>query len=274
VGGSLVILACLVAAVGIGVAYRAGVYAIKHERLYNPPFLTARLIADGPGMAHLQRACAQGPVYVMCRYKDSRPRNGEDVIWSDDPARGLFQQADYDTRVAIIREQSRFVLGTLMQDPVGTIGSGLNNFGLLLRRLSVEEDYLDPTAHYMTPEHAVLWKITPDGAACLAQPDRCKPRVPLALLDGLVMAGVLGGLAAIVLLFGKVSRRQPPVASAAALAVLIVVINAGVCGALSGPATRYQTRVSWLLPLAGAWMVYAARRRGEATAPVAAPLPA
>ena len=31
--------------------------------------------------------------------------------------------------------------------------------------------------------------------------------------------------------------------------VLVLVINAGVCGALSGPVDRYQARLMWLVPM-------------------------
>src|SRR5206468_297508 len=64
------------------------------------------------------------------------------------------------------------------------------------------------------------------------------------------------------------SRNESRLAVASVLLVLAVVINAAVCGVLSGPFARYQARVAWLVPAAALVVAsasaFAWRRAGRA----------
>ena len=60
------------------------------------------------------------------------------------------------------------------------------------------------------------------------------------------MAALLVCLAAVVVLF---RRRQYPELTLISIMLLSMVINAGVCGALSTPHDRYQGRIIWILQL-------------------------
>ncbi len=46
------------------------------------------------------------------------------------------------------------------------------------------------------------------------------------------------------------SHEARRMAAACAILLLVVVINAGVCGVLSGAFSRYQARIVWLIPMA------------------------
>ena len=46
------------------------------------------------------------------------------------------------------------------------------------------------------------------------------------------------------------SHEASRVTAASAILILVVVINAGVCGVLSGAFSRYQARIVWLIPMA------------------------
>jgi peptidoglycan/LPS O-acetylase OafA/YrhL len=52
---------------------------------------------------------------------------------------------------------------------------------------------------------------------------------------------------------------------AVVLVVALLVVNAAVCGALSGPFARYQARMVWLFPMAAGLLVAGLRPRRRPT---------
>ena len=58
-GAVAVLGAALLGATG-GVLYPAAVRVVRHQPIYAPPFLTMRLIADGPGRLVLRQDCRSG----------------------------------------------------------------------------------------------------------------------------------------------------------------------------------------------------------------------
>ena len=78
--------------------------------------------------------------------------------------------------------------------------------------------------------------------------------VPLHLAA--MLASVLG--MALLLVF-RWQRLPAPAAALAVLVLAAVVANAGIAGALSGPAGRYQARIVWLLPFTATSMLMGLR---------------
>jgi len=256
---------CVAILMGLGLKITAS--AVAGEPLRNPPFLMARVVADGPGLTYLRNTC---PVrhLAMCRFLD-RPLNDSQVIlWDANPATGVFWPADVETRIQLIEEQNTIVFGALQTDPLGVAGSVARNLATLAMggRLAAELDWNMPPELYRPLE---LWH---SGAAQqYARSAAVQDRMPFDLIDGWFRLAALGFLA-----FGlfTAGRRFLPSSSpgrtlagqggawmAAAVFATVFIANWAVCGALSGPFDRYQARGMPLLGLVAValWATQAAR---------------
>jgi hypothetical protein len=248
------ILIALVVAGGLGwSAYRASAKLIYHEELRSPPFLTARLLEDGPGRDYLRSACAANPAaFELCRFQDRPLDNAETILWVHNPDTGVFGQADNATRVRLIEEQWRFVWGVLRFAPVSQIAASTRNFVRELMRFRVD-DITDASEVMADPEFAVLRRMLPGSEPCWTQPGLCASALPDKLLGwvtGLVF--VLSLALSIAIAGWNLNKHRTGSKRAAALLgimVLALIVNAAVCGIFSGPFARYQTRITWLFPL-------------------------
>ena len=172
------VLAAAAVAVLAGKAYGVAIKLRTGDDLGRPPFLTARVLADGPGRAYLRQACAHGANYVLCRYAKDPLDDSEDILWSDDPAKGIFNSGDYHSRVALEREEKGFVLHAVASDPLGEIAAALRNWGKQLVSVSYAEPMRDP-AYYLSDEY---WKTT-TLRPLLLKARRCDPEVGGCILN-------------------------------------------------------------------------------------------
>ncbi len=265
-------------------AYAVAIKLRTGDELGRPPFLTARVLADGPGREYLRHACAIGEKLTLCPVRNAPLADTEEILWSDDPAKGIFNSADYHARVRLEHEERGFVLHALAYDPLGEVAAAFRNWGRQLVTVGYDEPLRDP-AYYLSDEY---WKTTTLKPLLLREKP-CDPEVGTcilhlpAVLMGEVDAGVallaLGWLAT---MLGKDALQRSPSANvrpqdeaieraadwrdptlrtraAVILMVLAVALNAAVCGILSGPFARYEARVLWLIP-AAALLLWAARR--------------
>jgi len=234
-----------------------------------PPFLMARLIADGPGYDYLVANCPQVGLEV-CNFLPRLPVGSDEFLWSKDPALGVYGAAESGIRRRLGEEQLDFVIGVLAFDPVGQLKASLGDFLEQISRFGVNEFAYTPTIRSVVAEN-----LTGDARNVFLQSGLYKETFPLWSVDAvlkmitLVSAVYLLGMAAASLL-GFGSKRAPvgEQADSASFAVLMatillgVVANAAVTGILSTPHERYQARVIWLVPLAAA-LVFLRRRAVE-----------
>lgn len=235
-------------------AYPVAVRALRHERLYSPPFLAARLIADGPGRTYLRQRCGGGARTSWCRFVDQPLSDNNQILWSDDPKAGAFQLADYDLRVALIKEQPGFVLDVFRNDPVSTVETAIRNAGALLLNFRVQEVLEDGSPVWTNPEFRVLATLIPGADACMAGRRSCASRLDYHLLDMVFGATAsLSMLAVAALMLDPRMRARWGAVTWVILAFLVV--NAAIFGVVSGNAQRYQSRIMWLLPLLALCMI-------------------
>ena len=239
--------------------------AVTGDELRRPPFLTARLVADGPGHAYLNQACVKGNEYDICRFRNLPLKNSEDFLWSDDAGFGVFNRSGAADRIRMEKEEYRFAVGTLFYDPVWLAKSSAINWGLQIVRVKVNDPLRD-VRYFFTNDY---WKTTwlpillnrmgdcgADGIRCVPRldPDGIRP-----WYEGILLASL--ALMAWRLAQGDVRRSiarrdltwdRDLTRMLVMLVLLIgaVVVNAAVCGILSGPYSRYQARIAWLAPLA------------------------
>ncbi|MEJ0022163.1 MAG: hypothetical protein WDN76_01020 [Alphaproteobacteria bacterium] len=103
--------------VGMGAwALFAAVNNSSPKPQYSPPFVMARLLADGPGAKYLRAACAKDKnAYALCAYKDLKFKNSDEILWSWHRDKGVFAHRPNqyplcaDQRIHTLRGKHRFV---------------------------------------------------------------------------------------------------------------------------------------------------------------------
>ena len=288
-GAGLILAALLLAALA-GNAYNSAFQMRTGHPLGRPPFLMARLLADGPGRDYLVKVCT-GPdrPFLLCRFRGQPLARSDDILWEDKPGLGVFNAIKPPEQLVMEQQEGAFVRGTLQAEPLGVIVAGLRNWGRQLVKISSHDPLRDPRA-YLANEY---WQTTrlvdliPNARACKPVGPGCRPilrptpvkwwHVAVILASGLyglwrmsrpdVLAALKDGRE-------PWSREARRIAAACALLILVVFVNAGVCGVLSGAFSRYQARIVWLIPMAAGLIACAlgatpqfAARRGRTGAP-------
>ena len=228
------------------------------ELLRRQPFLTARILADGPGRDYLRRACATATPYVLCRFAAEPLDDSEVILWSDQAADGVFLRSDYETRIQLEDEEGRFVRAVIADNPGWRRGGRTAQLvaaaeGLPCRGAGARSGLL---SHRRILEgHTLLPTMILGVAECGPAGDRCPSRMTPALSWACHGAGLALAVLAIAGVWWR--RDALPAGPArqrlAATVVLLlggVILNAAVCGILSGPFARYEARLVWLVPLA------------------------
>jgi hypothetical protein len=265
----------IVVALAANSVYGAIVRFETGEPLRNQPFLTARLLADGPGRTYLRHACEKGNVYTLCAYKAKPLNNSEDILWSDLPRNGVFMLADYKTRVALEEQEPRFVLGTLAYAPGAQLMASLKNWGEQLILIFVEDPIRNPHFYLTDPywRQTNLPPVIDRVEDCGKNGRDCPSRLTMAESRSWHGAWLIAAAAALALAATGIFQRMRSERRAGqgddrrllAVAIMFaagVILNAAVCGILSGPFPRYQSRIVWLIP-AGAILLLTRLRHGR-----------
>ncbi|MCU9847523.1 hypothetical protein OEZ60_05840 [Defluviimonas sp. WL0024] len=237
--------------VGTGVAERLvfgyAVERFEKKTAHYLPFVTARLIDDGPGRRYLAAHCPD-PDLATCALFDALQAGADpkrfdapNIIFAQSRELGSLRRLPVETQQAISHEQLRFLADVARSAPAGLVLA-------LLRNVATQIGYfrIDMTI----PTEALLAMPDPSGpsaglgAGRLSGPDR-QWLAPLAWLHGTVYL-----LSALALAGMCLDRRRPAELRTMTVLVLFgIVVNAAVCGGLSEPAHRYGARVMFLLPL-------------------------
>ena len=257
----LAAVALLVGALVVGLAGDAGFNAVVRRATgdapIRPPFVMARLIADGPGTDWLDARCAQAS-YVVCRYRAAAGKGTSDeFLWNRDPAIGVFTVASKEERTALSAEQFAFAWDVLKAYPSRVVADAGRNFAsqaikVGLAEFNYEGGDLEHFAAKLPPKDAR------DLRGTLAAEHRF-PALGLAVFQLLVLAVSAGTL---VWWFLRGARSASPALRRFAIMLLLgLLANALVCGVLSTPHDRYQSRVMWLVPLLAFLLATAPPRR-------------
>lgn len=201
----------------------------------SPPFLLARSLADGPARWVLQDTCpASG--YVMCRFVGSLPEHEVvyNFIWSPD---GIFERASPETRDQIRHEEPAIVARALLTFPAQQLDASIRNLAEQLGEFGLAEFDLGGT-------------VRTDGSEYVLQEGR-RGTLAAQLASAVQYSAVVLSVCVLAAAFSFGSNAVPRGRQLILIIVAGVITNALVCGVLSGPTPRYQSRVVWLLPLLG-----------------------
>lgn len=265
------VLGAVAAAAMVNGAYQRAVQLRMGAAPQNPPFLTARLLADGPGRRYLAAACPEAG-YALCAHRAKALDDSQMILWEDDRLQGVFLLASVAERRRLIAEQPRFVLGTIAYDPLGVASAAVANSLKQLVMFGVSNEFQGPLRdlslqHYWS--RTPLARQIPNLEKCRVDFRRCDHPGIWEALDWLHRLTVVAALLVLATLIAGFLRRPPSceatrrMIAVAAVVVTTLAANALICGALSIPADRYQARLVWMAPLLAGLMIW---RRREASA--------
>ena len=251
-------LAILITASGLALS-GAAAWAVGHSLGApngQPPFITARLLADGPGRSYLRAACAARPAaYALCRYQGLPLNDADRILWETDPKRGVFTAADPATRTRLQQEQARFALGAAAYAPGPVLAAAGRNFLAQLALVRVEEPLRNPGdfLHHATLAATAIPSLIPDMAPCRVRPDACASRLSFGALAAWHQAIIILSLGFLAWRLSRPDVGGDPRAERFIGFVGLIgaglLLNAALCGVLSGPYARYEARVIWLAPM-------------------------
>ncbi len=258
VGGLAIGGLALACAVGGTLLFSAMVKHSVGAPPITPPFLTARVVADGPGRLYVREHCQNHP-FAVCAFADRLAGADTDgFLWDENPGTGVFAVASPAQRRALATEQGRFAIASTLAHPWLQAQASTRNVALQLVQTDLEDfDYkpnvLASLRADLPPEHRVRL-----GTSLAAR--RGWPIGPLWAEQAAVIwlsLGVIG--------WGLISRSgSPEWRRFALLAVAGVLANTLACGVLSDLYGRYQARCIWVLPLAAVTLMAVETRRSRA----------
>jgi len=207
-----------------------------------PPFIMARLIADGPGYVYLRDTCPDSG-FKVCAFVDRLPMPATAFLWE---STGVFAAESPDTRRALADEQFRFALSVLLHDPARLAMASVRNAAHQLTAFGLSEfNYGETDKRYYKD------KVPPGHLAALEKSAAWQGSFPTAFFSILSKMTLLVALAYIGISVASRSKRKdlpPCLFYVTTLIVAGVVINDVVCGITSGSFDRYGARVVWLIP--------------------------
>jgi hypothetical protein len=251
-GAGACVAAMLAAALG-GWAFNLAVIHTAGKPPISPPFLTARVVADGPGTRFARERCAAQP-FMVCRFAARLPLDVDHFLWGTTARDGVFLPASAAERRALGDEQTRFALAAVRAYPLDQIRASLRNAGLQLITTDLSDFGYKPSLRATLDS-----ELPPAPLARFRRTFAYAQALPLGALWALQSAVLAASLA----LIGWIAARPIPAAPQAraertaalvfaGLVILGVVANGVLCGVLSTLYGRYQARVVWTLPLAAA----------------------
>lgn len=213
-----------------------------------PPYLMARMIADGPGYRFLKARCPAAGLAVCAFVPTSPNHTSDDLLWDINPTRSIFAAADGPTRRRIAGEQGKFVLETVAYDPAGVLKAELTDILHQAAMFSLDEFEFDPGAKgflsvHIPEPHLQVLKGTKVWTGAM-------PFAFVSKLGTLVTCFSIVCLAGCFVFNWKILAANGPLLVFSVLIIMGTALNAIICGGISTPHDRYEGRVIWLLPLA------------------------
>ena len=222
-----------------------------------PPYLLARLTADGPARSVLTSDCATNPhAWALCPFVNNISNDSDIFLWDED---GVLAHATPAQAHQMAREETRLLFATLLRHPLEQTRISLTNVSRQLIGFGLKDFSNSPDTDLD------LEDIVPGAGARYRSTRQFANTMPTTLFTRMQNISIF---AAIVFLCATLPRSWSHLSDT--LRVLIVVsllailANALLTGALSEVDPRYQVRVAWLIPFLAS-LVLVARKRVPAS---------
>jgi len=260
------VAAILVVAAAAQMALHGYLYGKPSLNGNRPPYLMARIVADGPGRWYLEKNCPRLQ-WAVCNHISQFTGNPDDFIWEPN---GAYDGASDEERTQIDQEEMPLVMGTIRAYPLQQLSRSAANFW---------DQFLHFGSYGFNPNDWMLGQFDetmPRARASYLVSRQARDALPLDLFSDIQWWTIVASLAAMAVLIPFLWRRHSPrLAGLSLVIVATVVANAVVTGALSVVDDRYQCRVIWLVPLlAGIFFLDWLQQRGKARLEAREPGPA
>jgi len=233
---ALVVLAAAASQLALN-GYLYGHPSLNGER---PPFLTARIIADGPGRWYLDKHCGHLN-WVICRHLSQVSSDPDNFLWGSD---GLWPNLTEDEGNQLMQEEMPFILATLRAYPAAELKRAARSVWEQLGIFGLND--LDPSGYTLSQFPYVL----PAERAAYLHSRQGRDAIPLDDITSFQFWVVVASLAIIVAFAPWLVRKRPSRLLGLTLIVIPVELaNAAVTSTLSMVEDRFQARVVWLVPL-------------------------
>ncbi|HTQ14985.1 MAG TPA: hypothetical protein VMH86_14005 [Rhizomicrobium sp.] len=206
-----------------------------------PVFVFARLVQDGIVMRLLEDTCPQSH-YRLCAYKDELPRTADQWLWDKyTPFKELKGFA------GTTQESERIIFDSLRRYPLMHLRTALadtwRQFSLFRTgdQLEPQEWALYPMFEDFVPRQVEAYMSARQQRGAFDFDVWNDIHVPVGWASLVLLAALLAWALA-------TGRHRQTVFLGFVLVALLG--NAAVCGALSNPHDRYQSRVVWIAPFA------------------------
>ena len=250
--------AVIVVAAGLQMGLHAYLYGQASLSGKHPPYLMARIIADGPGARYLREHCA-GLDWTICKHVGNLPDNDDSFLWGED---GIWPTATPAEQVQLLREEGPLVAATLKAYPGEQMRVSLGNFWDQLTDFGVDD--FDNNTWMESAMEAGM----PGSRARYDRGGQAHSSLPTHFFTGMQRWVVIAAVLVIAGLLPVGYRRGWEKLEGLGLVVVpLIFANAALTGVLSEVDSRYQARVVWLLVLLAGLLVFAwvdARRVVEA----------
>jgi hypothetical protein len=219
-------------------------YVTHREVTFSPggyAFPLARLIADGQAVRYLRENCPERK-YALCAYIEELPHESSDFLWS---TRSPFRKVGWidgyrrEGGEIVVRTISRYPLSTLnsaLRNTIGQIAAVRTGDGL---RSWINRAYPTDELRSCYPAEFKAYENSRQSRELLAFDGLNRLHIAVVVLSAVYSC-------AAALIFARRGQWLP-----VELLITIagaVLINAFVAGALSGPNSRYGSRLIWLVP--------------------------
>lgn len=204
-----------------------------------PPYLMARLVADGTGRRYLEQHCGEVR-WTICSRVETLAGDADHFLWDSD---GGWGGASVAEQKDMQQEEMAFVSATLRAYPREQFSKSMAAFWEQLQTFGIED--LDPGT--WVPEQ--FDETLPGARSRYLASRQARNALHIegitAFQIWVIRASLIGMIALLPLLWRKVS---PKLVGLSIIVVFVVIANALVAGTMSMVDERYGSRVIWLIP--------------------------
>jgi hypothetical protein len=214
-------------------------------------FVFARMLQDGIVMRLLDDTCPKSG-YKLCGYRDSLPPTADGWLWT--PNSPFFKLGHF---LGTAAESERIVRDAMLRYPLWQLRAAFEDATTQFVRFR--------TGEQLVPQEWVLYPVLahylPQQMDAYLAARQQRGEIDFRYIGVLhVVTGFLSLIGLAVLLAAAAFRRQQERAVLPAFVLAALIGNAIICGVLSGPHDRYQSRLVWIAPFALMLSVWPARR--------------
>ena len=202
-------------------------------------FIFGRLVQEGIVARFLADRCPS-PEYRLCKFRDRMPTTADDWIWhSESPFRAI---GGWEGGAP---EMARMIRESLMAYPVEHLVSAFGSTWEQLIKLGTG-DGIDRELWHV---RYVLERYQPDLLPAFDAARQQSKGFTFTALNFVHVPLAQAAMVVLTLLGWRLTRHEGDLAGLTAFILIALVGNAFICGTMSNPHERYQSRVVWLAVL-------------------------